>query len=250
MNEVEHRLERTQRLASPVDRDLTKEPIFNRIVAGVARGIVTNHNLQAKLISPLLLDFLFPEPVPTVVGAPRITQDQDHIFPPEARPIRISPPLSDTMSGKFGRMVRSPDIDIALIVGQIIEAIRDSQALCVTAKIMGMHFVRFLPPGAPFIVKSANQLLPPSAAFELSQRFELHYTPIKGSWLNMAEIEFAALVKQCLDRRIPDFETLQREVLAWADQRNLDRKSVNWAFSQSDARHKLKRHYRNIQKFT
>ena len=96
---------------------------------------------------------------------------------------------------------------------------------------------------------SFYQVLPASAAFELSQRFELHYTPIKGSWLNMAEIEFAALVKQCLDRRIPDFDALQQEVLAWADQRNLDRKSVNWTFSQADARHKLKRHYRNIQKF-
>ena len=96
---------------------------------------------------------------------------------------------------------------------------------------------------------SFYQVLPASAAFELSQRFELHYTPKKGSWLNMAEIEFAALVKQCLDRRIPDFETLLREVLAWADQRNLDRKTVNWTFSQADARNKLQRHYHNIQNF-
>ena len=65
----------------------------------------------------------------------------------------------------------------------------------------------------------------------------------------MAEIEFAALTKQCLDRRIPDGDTLQREVLAWADRRNLDRKTVNWTFSQSDARTKLQRHYVNIQKF-
>ena len=64
----------------------------------------------------------------------------------------------------------------------------------------------------------------------------------------MAEIEFAALVKQCLDRRIPDFDTLQREVLAWADRRNLDRKTVNWTFSQAKARNKLQRHYVNIQK--
>jgi hypothetical protein len=96
---------------------------------------------------------------------------------------------------------------------------------------------------------SFYQVLPASAAFDLSQRFELHYTPPKGSWLNMAEIEFAALAKQCLDRRIPDFDTLQREVVAWADQRNLDRKTVNWTFSQSDARNKLQRHYGNVQKF-
>lgn len=96
---------------------------------------------------------------------------------------------------------------------------------------------------------SFYQILPPKAAFDLSQRFELHYTPPKASWLNMAEIEFAALTKQCLDRRIPDSSTLQREVLAWADQRNLDCKTVNWTFSQSDARNKLQRHYVNIQKF-
>jgi len=96
---------------------------------------------------------------------------------------------------------------------------------------------------------SFYQVWPASTAFELSQRFELHYTPKKGSWLNMAEIEFAAMVKQCLDRRIPDFDTLQREVLAWADQRNLDGKTVNWTFSQSDARIRLQRHYGNVQKF-
>jgi hypothetical protein len=55
---------------------------------------------------------------------------------------------------------------------------------------------------------SFYQILPPRAAFEMSQRFELHYTPTKGSWLNMAEIEFAVLVKQCLDRRLADPYTL------------------------------------------
>lgn len=96
---------------------------------------------------------------------------------------------------------------------------------------------------------SFYQVLAPQQAFALSQRFALHYTPKKGSWLNMAEIEFAALTQQCLDGRIPDFETLQREVLAWTDQRNLDRTSVNWTFSQNDARVKLQRHYEKIQKF-
>lgn len=69
-------------------------------------------------------------------------------------------------------------------------------------------------------------ILDPKEAFDLSQRFEMHYTPKKGSWLNMAEIEFAALAKQCLDRRIPAFETLRQEVVAWADKRNLDGKTA------------------------
>jgi len=96
---------------------------------------------------------------------------------------------------------------------------------------------------------SFYEVLPPSDAFQLSQRFEPHYTPLKGSWLNMVEIEFAALAKQCLDRRIPAFETLRQEVLAWADTRNRARKTVHWTFSQNDARDKLQRHYRNVQKF-
>ena len=96
---------------------------------------------------------------------------------------------------------------------------------------------------------SFYEVLPPSEAFALSQKFEPHYTPLKGSWLNMAEIECAALAKQCLDRRIPAVETVRQEVLAWADTRNCDCKTVHWTFSQNDARDKLQRHYRNVQKF-
>jgi hypothetical protein len=96
---------------------------------------------------------------------------------------------------------------------------------------------------------SFYEVLNPKEAFDLSQRFEMHYTPKKGSWLNMAEIEFAALSKQCLDRRIPTAERLRQEVVAWADKRNRDGKTVNWTFSQREARNKLKRHYKKVQKF-
>jgi DDE superfamily endonuclease len=92
-------------------------------------------------------------------------------------------------------------------------------------------------------------VLPPEEAFALAQHFDPHYTPKKGSWLNMAEIEFAALSKQCLDRRIPEVEMLRQEVLVWAARRNHERKTVNWKFSQPDARKKLHRHYQNVQKF-
>jgi hypothetical protein len=94
------------------------------------------------------------------------------------------------------------------------------------------------------------EVLPPAQAFALAQRFEPHYTPKKGSWLNMAEIEFAALSKQCLARRIPEVTTLRHEVLAWADHRNLARKTINWKFAPTNARKKLQRHYYNVQKFT
>jgi hypothetical protein len=90
---------------------------------------------------------------------------------------------------------------------------------------------------------SFYHVLPPDEAFELAQQFELHYTPKKGSWLNMAEIEFAALSIQCLDRRIPDQKTLEAEVLAWSQKRNQARTTVNWKFTKYTAREKLNSKY-------
>ncbi len=83
----------------------------------------------------------------------------------------------------------------------------------------------------------------PEQAFALAQRFEMHYTPTQASWLNMVEIELSILSKQCLDRRIGDMQTLEREVLAWAKERNAKRATVHWQFTQSKARDKFKRFY-------
>ena len=80
-------------------------------------------------------------------------------------------------------------------------------------------------------------------ARELKNKFQFHYTPKKGSWLNMVEIELSALSRQCLDRRIPDMVTLKHEVKFWEGERNEKKVKVNWRFTTSDAREKLKRHY-------
>lgn len=90
---------------------------------------------------------------------------------------------------------------------------------------------------------SFYEILPPEAAFALAGRFEMHYTPTKASWLNMVEIELSILSKQCLDRRIGNIETLEREVLAWVEQRNAKRATVHWQFSQHKARDKFRRFY-------
>lgn len=84
-------------------------------------------------------------------------------------------------------------------------------------------------------------------AFRLSQRFQMVYTPKKASWLNMAEIEFSALSKQCLDRRIGDIKTFSKEVYAWTQQRNRQKATVAWQFTKNKAREKLDRHYQNIR---
>lgn len=90
---------------------------------------------------------------------------------------------------------------------------------------------------------SFYQTFVPDAALALAQRFEMHYTPTKASWLNMVEIEFSVLSKQCLDRRIADIETLEREVLAWTQQRNEQRATIRWQFTKEVARDKFKRFY-------
>ncbi|RKU19964.1 IS630 family transposase, partial [Candidatus Poribacteria bacterium] len=80
-------------------------------------------------------------------------------------------------------------------------------------------------------------------ADRIAEKLEFHYTPKHGSWLNMAEIEFSVLRRQCLSRRIGDQETLKREVQAWQDRRNQQRATVKWRFTTQDARIKLKRLY-------
>lgn len=81
----------------------------------------------------------------------------------------------------------------------------------------------------------------------LSRRFEIHYTPKHGNWLNMAEIELRALVRQCLNRRIPYQETLDAEVQTWAIDRNDMVVKVDWRFTTADTRIKLKQLYPKIQ---
>ena len=87
----------------------------------------------------------------------------------------------------------------------------------------------------------------PEEAHRLSRRFEIHYTPKHGSWLNMAEIELSALVRQCLNRRIPDQDILDVEAQAWTKERNEQVVKVNWRFTTADARIKLKHLYPKIQ---
>jgi hypothetical protein len=90
------------------------------------------------------------------------------------------------------------------------------------------------------------EAFPPAEARRIVERLEIHYTPKHGSWLNIAEIELSTMSGQCLNRRIPDRETLEREVAAWEAERNALGGAVNWRFTTEDARVKLKRLYPSI----
>lgn len=87
----------------------------------------------------------------------------------------------------------------------------------------------------------------PATARRLVEKIEWHYTPKHGSWLNVAECEFAALTRQCLDRRIESIEELRRQVEAWERDRNERLVEVNWQFATTDARIKLRHLYPSTQ---
>jgi hypothetical protein len=83
----------------------------------------------------------------------------------------------------------------------------------------------------------------PAEARRIARRLEFHYTPKHGSWLNMAEAEFAVLSRQCLDRRLGSVQVVQSELAAWEHQRNDVHAMINWRFTVADARIKLERLY-------
>jgi hypothetical protein len=96
-------------------------------------------------------------------------------------------------------------------------------------------------------VASLYETFPPEIARALARRLEIHYTPKHGSWLNIAECELSALTRQCLNGRTTDRQTLKKKLIAWNRERNAKQKGVDWRFTTSNARIKLKRLYPQIK---
>jgi hypothetical protein len=97
-----------------------------------------------------------------------------------------------------------------------------------------------------FSVHTLYEAFPAAEARRLVERFEWHYTPKHGSWLDLAESELGVLSSQCLDRRIPDKQTLVEEIAAWEQDRNANHSKANWQFSTQNARIKLKHLYPSL----
>ena len=93
---------------------------------------------------------------------------------------------------------------------------------------------------------SLYEAFPAAEARRLVERFEWRYTPKHGSWLNLAESELGVLSSQCLDRRIPDKQTLIDEIAAWEQDRNANHTTADWHFTTANARIKLKHLYPSI----
>lgn len=94
---------------------------------------------------------------------------------------------------------------------------------------------------------SLYEAFSPEEARRIAEQLEIHYTPKHGSWLDMAEIEIGVLSRQCLNRRIPDQNTLRSEINTWQKQRNEKAVCVDWRFTTEDARIKLKSLYPSNQ---
>lgn len=93
---------------------------------------------------------------------------------------------------------------------------------------------------------SFYEILPAAHARELACQFNFHFTPKHGSWLNMAEIEFSVLARECLSRRIGSIEELEREALIWCEKRNSKAAKIHWSFTVNTAREKLEKQYHKV----
>lgn len=141
-----------------------------------------------------------------------------------------------------------------------VEPLSGRRQVCVTERRTGLDFARQLAslvaayPEAEQIVLVTDNLnthgpaslyeaFAPAEARRIAQKIEWHYTPEHGSWLNMAETELSVLGRQCLNRRIPDADTLAQEVAAWQERRDRTRTTIRWQFTAQDARIKLRRLY-------
>jgi uncharacterized small protein (DUF1192 family) len=135
------------------------------------------------------------------------------------------------------RHVKATDRRTALDYAQVLKELSDTHFPGVAKIVLVQDNLNTHKPA------SLYQAFPPAEARRLVERFEWHYTPKHGSWLDMAESELAVLSSQCLDRRIPDQQLLKQEVEAWEADRNNKNAKADWQFTTADARVKLKRLY-------
>ena len=142
---------------------------------------------------------------------------------------------NEPLTGGCGVSVRQQHlgVDIAELLRRLSDEIYPTaQKIVLVCDNLKTHAAHFL-----------YERFTPEEAHRLKQRFEWHYTPEHGSWLNIAECELSVLSRQCLRRRIPDLQTLQSEVAAWEEERNATHHTVEWHFTTKDARVKLKKLY-------
>ena len=142
---------------------------------------------------------------------------------------------NEPLTGRVGVSVRESHcgVDVAERLAYLAnEVYPNAEKIVLVCDNLSTHKAHFL-----------YERFAPEEAHRLKERFEWHFTPEHGSWLNIAECGLSVLSRQCLNRRIADLDTLRTEVAAWEKERNAHPAKVNWQFTTKDARTKLKRLY-------
>jgi hypothetical protein len=169
-------------------------------------------------------------PIPARPGQPE-RFDHEYLRNGTANLFMVSEPLAGWRHVEVTE--RRTAVDLAEIVRVLVEEVHaEAEKVVLVMDNLNTHRLA-----------SLYKAFPPERARRIAERLEIHHTPKHGSWLNMAEIELSALVRQCLDRRIESAEELRREVEAWAEDRNERGVGVKWQFTTADARIKLHRLY-------
>jgi len=170
------------------------------------------------------------QPLPAVPGQPE-RFDYEYVRNGTANLFMISEPLLGWRHVAVTQ--RRTAKDFAEVVRWLVEEVHpDAEAVVLVLDNLNTHKPA-----------SLYEAFEPERARRIIERLEIHYTPKHGSWLNMAESELGVLASQCLNRRIPDKETLTREVAAWETRRNKNQTKADWRFTTAEARIKLKRLY-------
>jgi hypothetical protein len=170
------------------------------------------------------------EPLPMQIGQPR-RFDYEYERKGSCNLFMVFQPLAGWRQATV--TARRTSLDFAYLLRELVDVhFPDATVIRVVLDNLSTHTFAAL-----------YAAFPPDEARRLARKLEFHYTPKHASWLNMVEIELSVLVKQCLNRRLPDRETLQREVTAWQNARNDQRATVKWLFNVTDARTRLFRFY-------
>jgi hypothetical protein len=174
------------------------------------------------------------EPLPPEPGQPE-RFDYEYVRNGTANLFMVSEPLLGWRAVKVTD--RRTATDFAEVVRWLVEDVHpEAETVVLVIDNLNTH-----------TLASLYEAFPPDQARRIAQRVEVHHTPKHGSWLNVAEIELSVLARQCLDRRIEDRATLERQVAAWEDDRNRRAVETKWRFTTADARIKLRRLYPSLQ---
>ena len=174
------------------------------------------------------------EPIPAGPGRPE-RFDYEYVRNGTANLFMVSMPLLGWRAVQVTD--RRTALDFAEVVRWLVEEVHEeAEKVVLVMDNLNTHKMA-----------SLYEAFPPERAGRIAQKLEVHYTPVHGSWLNMAEIELAVLASQCLDRRIESRSDLESEVSAWEEERNERQVEVVWQFTTADARIKLRRLYPAVQ---